>query len=196
MSATDIKSSSSAAASSSGAQQTQAAVQPTTDDDGPNFDVAAVVQANGLGQLTHYFWVQGADGQDYWGICTIGEDGLEHVTYTDDYGNIVQGGDVATASTAPTVGYTGSTQFSSTGGDAYDGAEFDVAAVAADANLGRYTHYFWVEGADGQDYWGICAVGDDGVEHVTYTDAYGSVIQGGDVPTASGVVPDGPTKTN
>ena len=98
MSATDIKSSSSAAASSSGAQQTQAAVQPKTDDDGPNFDVAAVVEANGLGQLTHYFWVQGADGQDYWGICAIGDDGVEHVTYTDAYGSVIQGGDVPTAS--------------------------------------------------------------------------------------------------
>ena len=139
------------------------------DYDGADFDVAALVQANGLGQYKRYFWVQGANGAGYWGIVTIGADGAEHVTYTDEKGNIIQGGiDGVTTNSA-----------SAAAKSTNDGADFDVAAVAQNNNLGQYKRYFWVQGANGTGYWGIVTVGADGAEHVTYTDEQGNIQQGG-----------------
>ena len=152
--------------------------------------------ANNLGEVTYYFQISSTDGKEYWGICTRGADGIERVTHTDDQGYIIDDEAVpetSASTTTPATGYNTSTEYTGTN-DAYDGADFDVAAVASNANLGQYTHYFWVQGSDGKDYWGICANDADGQEYVTYTDADGNIIQGGDVPTANGVVPTGPNQ--
>jgi len=140
------------------------------DYDGADFDVAALVQANGLGQYKRYYWVQGENGTGYWGIVTIGADGAEHVTYTDEKGNIIQGG--VEVGSKPDAGAAAASASN-------DGANFDVAAVAQNNNLGQYKRYFWVQGQNGAGYWGIVTVGADGAEHVTYTDEQGNIQQGG-----------------
>ena len=130
--------------------------------DGADFNVEALVQQNGLGQFKRYFWIQGANGQGYWGIVTIGADGAEHTTYTDELGNIIQGGvEVGSVSNAS------------------DEASFNVESVAQQNGLGQFEHYYWVQGSNGQGYWAIVTRGADGAEYTTYTDEQGNVIQGG-----------------
>ena len=130
--------------------------------DGADFNVEALVQQNGLGQFKRYFWIQGANGQGYWGIVTIGADGAEHTTYTDELGNIIQGG--------VEVGSVSNTS---------DEASFNVESVAQQNGLGQFEHYYWVQGSNGQGYWAIVTRGADGAEYTTYTDEQGNVIQGG-----------------
>ena len=132
------------------------------DYDGADFDVQALVQANGLGQFKRYYWIQGENGHNYWGIVTIGADGAEHTTYTDERGNIVQGG-VEVGSAV----------------DAGSEASFDVNAVVQANGLGQFEHYYWVQGSDGKGYWAIVTRGSDGAEYTTYVDEQGNIIQGG-----------------
>ena len=59
---------------------------------GADFSVEGVVQQNNLGQFEHYYWIQGSGNNGYWAIVTRGADGAEHTTYTDEQGNVIQGG--------------------------------------------------------------------------------------------------------
>ena len=151
-------------------QQLEAGSKPDGSSDAPAFDVESVVWNNGLGEYVRYFWAQGADGQGYWGIVTRGADGNEYTSYVDQQGNVIQGGvDVVPSSN--------------------NDADFDVPALAEQLGLGRYVRHFWVAGENGYGYWGIVAVGADGVESTTYVDEQGNVIQGG-IDTSSPAAAD------
>ncbi|HAM14909.1 MAG TPA: hypothetical protein DCP91_03415 [Eggerthellaceae bacterium] len=125
------------------------------------FDAYSFAWNNGLGELQRYYYVQGADGKYYWAVVTRGSDGNEYTTYADAAGAVVQGG-VEVASNPD-----------------YDGADFNVEQLVQNNGLGQYRHYYWIQGENGQGYWGIVTIGADGQEHTTYTDEQGNIIQGG-----------------
>ena len=131
--------------------------------DGADFNVEALVQANGLGQFKRYYWIQGENGQGYWGIVTTAADGSEVTTYTDEQGNIIQGG--VEVGSVPT--------------STNDGADFNVEALVQSNGLGQYERYYWIQGSGNTGYWGIVTRAADGSEVTTYTDEQGNIIQGG-----------------
>ena len=136
---------------------------PQMDYDGADFNVEQLVANNGLGQFKRYYWIKGENGQGYWGIVTIGADGAEHTTYTDEAGNIIQGG-VEVGSIPDT---------------ANNGAAFSVEELVTSNGLGEFQHYYWIQGSGDTGYWVIITRGADGAEYATYVDEAGNIIQSG-----------------
>jgi len=171
--------SASAATSSSaaGTQSDQQAQGSTNNNNGAAFDVEALVQNAGLGQYKRYFWVPGTGSAGYWGIVTIAADGSEVVTYTDEQGNILQGG--LPEGVDPNAGTGAGANTTASATSDYDGADFNVEALVQNNNLGQFKRYYWIQGENGTGYWGIVSVAADGSEITTYTDEQGNIIQGG-----------------